>query len=865
MHFRLKKIILAALFLSGLTPFAHSDEAIPVTPICAEDTWTCTDWEVCFMAGQQNRTCTMTDDCLGIETLSPVTFQECTPPCTEDTWTCSDWNFCPAEGVQTRACNKTFDCTLTETSSPPLTQSCTQPFPENPEILSVSPSELIPGKTTAYIRGRGFGDTYDAQKNQICFEQNCIDPGSMSEYLDYWSDKEIAVKIPLFVMPEVKKINIGAYRPRDNIFGFVGSPDVVIKPRLLVAKYYQTMDQGGIYTLEGEFFGTEQGRVTLEDSTCEIKSWSNTSITFKVPDNTRAGTAALVVSSMTEMSSEKLKITVVAAKHSSSDPLSKDQWFLEPLHIPEAWKITEGSKDVVVAVIDTGVYIYHEDLLDSIWENKKKIPNNEIDDDHNGYVDDIYGWDFAWNSASISVKSSHGTMIASIIAAQKDNGIGLAGIAPKVKIMPLNVATPDGNSISVDASIEAIKYAVDNGANIINLSFGGYKNDKGYRDAIQYAYDNNILVVAAVGNEGKNLDEDPIAPACTDGLNNQVLGVAALDSNLRKVSNSNYGKKCVDLSAPGKNIPVAAYSDYTSYGKAGQTSFATGVVTGVAALLKSAHPDWNVEELKVVLLDTAQNLSDSNPKFSDQLGKGMPDALSALRAPRATVSYVFSPRRDLIIQKKNITTTFVEPALNPILKEKPSENRLLMKDKIQKKDLVPKSSSPQSSGTTNQSLRDISQNPYKESIQFLQEKKIVQGYSDNTFRPNQEINRAEFIKIVMNGFEKVASGQNCFPDVHKEWFAPFVCSAKSLGVTNGLSNGLFAPNQPISTAEALKILIRLKGVRLFANASPSEAWYTPYVRHAQGKSIGFILKKNRPEKNITRAQMAELLVRALKN
>lgn len=198
----------------------------------------------------------------------------------------------------------------------------------------------------------------------------------------------------------------------------------------------------------------------------------------------------------------------------ADDTYYSKQWYLDSIKAPDAWKITKGSEAVVVAVIDTGVDIRNPDLAGNIWVNSDEIPNNKIDDDRNGFIDDINGWNFVedvadptpvvttgYNSEAIS----HGTFIAGLISAKHDNNYGIKGITDKVKIMGLRGLDSKGIGDSETVS-KAINYAIDNGAQIINLSFGGTDKNGELKAAIENANRWGILVVAAAGNgaAGKN-------------------------------------------------------------------------------------------------------------------------------------------------------------------------------------------------------------------------------------------------------------------------------------------------------------------------------------------------------------------------
>jgi subtilisin family serine protease len=217
------------------------------------------------------------------------------------------------------------------------------------------------------------------------------------------------------------------------------------------------------------------------------------------------------------------------------------------INAPEAWDISQGSSDVVVAVIDTGVDINHPDLKDNIWVNPGEIPGNGLDDDGNGLIDDVYGWDFYNDDNTlfdIEYEDNHGSHVAGTIAAKINNNEGVAGIAPHVKIMPLKFIGPHGGYIS-DA-ILAIEYAKNKGVKISNNSWGGYEYGKALEDAIAKS---GMLFVAAAGNENNNTDSTPHYPSAYNLEN--ILSVAACDNQGNRPSFSNYGAATVDIAAPG--------------------------------------------------------------------------------------------------------------------------------------------------------------------------------------------------------------------------------------------------------------------------------------------------------------------------
>ncbi|MBU2263726.1 S8 family serine peptidase [Patescibacteria group bacterium] len=339
-----------------------------------------------------------------------------------------------------------------------------------------------------------------------------------------------------------------------------------------------------------------------------------------------------------------------------SDTYFSHQWYLQKIKAIEAWDNVRESPDIVIAILDSGVQINHPDLQSNIWLNKKEIVNNNIDDEKNGFIDDINGWDFINNVPDPAPKFKpgftedgilHGTIIAGIAAASGNNAAGIAGVTWKAKIMPLKVLDDKGDG-SVSKVLKAVDYAIANGANIINLSFVGFGYSKSLDDAIKRAYDAGVIVVAAGGNEvghgnGYYLDQTPMYPVCLDGANgeNRVIGVAATDTIDQKANFSSFGNKCIDIAAPGVSVfSTVIYSPdnyikdhffnkyYNGYWSG--TSVAVPMVSGAIALIESANPTLDRNEIIKALLDNTDNISRINPTYLAQLGKGRLNVAAAV-------------------------------------------------------------------------------------------------------------------------------------------------------------------------------------------------------------------------------------------
>ena len=280
---------------------------------------------------------------------------------------------------------------------------------------------------------------------------------------------------------------------------------------------------------------------------------------------------------------------------------------------PEAWQVQTGSHNFVIGVIDTGVDYTHPDLANNIWINPGELVNgvyvqDGIDNDGNGYVDDIHGWDFVNNDNDPMDDNGHGTHVSGTIAGQGNNGIGVTGVTGvdwSAQVMPLKFLGASGSGYTSDA-IKAIDYATKMGVKLANNSWGG-GSSQALADAIQAAGDKGALFIAAAGNNAENNDTSPHYPASYNLSN--IISVAATTNTDDLSSFSNYGANTVDLGAPGSSIystlPVNGSKYGQNYGWLSGTSMATPHVTGAAALLWSQHPDWTAQQIKDVLLETA--------------------------------------------------------------------------------------------------------------------------------------------------------------------------------------------------------------------------------------------------------------------
>lgn len=312
-----------------------------------------------------------------------------------------------------------------------------------------------------------------------------------------------------------------------------------------------------------------------------------------------------------------------------------DQWNLRKIGLlptdesPDSgWKITTGSTNVAIAVIDTGIDTTHPDLSPKLWINSSEIAGNNIDDDGNGYIDDINGYNFADQNNNLTDIFGHGTHVGGIAAASTNNSAGVAGTCWSCKIMVLKVINSGGVAYDSDIS-DAIEYAVDNGAKVINMSLGG----PGYSDiletAVDYAWNHDVLVVSAAGNYGSSASDS--YPGGTE----HSLSVGSTTFLDTVPSYSNTGAK-LDITAPGDQVLSTYLSGAgcvgnTRYDCLSGTSMATPHVAGSAGLLYSLHPTWNAKQIRYALLNSPDKIGGFSG-FDNTYGFGRLNALSALNS-----------------------------------------------------------------------------------------------------------------------------------------------------------------------------------------------------------------------------------------
>jgi hypothetical protein len=270
------------------------------------------------------------------------------------------------------------------------------------------------------------------------------------------------------------------------------------------------------------------------------------------------------------------------------------------INAPEAWDIETGTDSIIVAVIDTGVDYTHPDLSDNMWVNEAELDGRSgVDDDGNGYIDDIYGYDFVNNDGDPRDDHYHGTHCAGTIGAVGNNAQGVAGVCWAVKIMAVKFLDSGGSGTTANA-IASVQYATDMGARVMSNSWGGGAYDQGLKDAIDAAGRAGIIFVAAAGNDGVNTDTSPHYPSAYNSEN--IISVMATDKYDAKASFSSYGLVTVDLGAPG--VDILSCEPGNTYGLLSGTSMAAPHVSGACALLLSVNPGLEYKQVKDILIQT---------------------------------------------------------------------------------------------------------------------------------------------------------------------------------------------------------------------------------------------------------------------
>ncbi|NIA30460.1 MAG: S8 family serine peptidase [Actinobacteria bacterium] len=354
-----------------------------------------------------------------------------------------------------------------------------------------------------------------------------------------------------------------------------------------------------------------------------------------------------------------------------NDTLFEQQNFLQVINAPPAWDIVKSeSSNVVIAIVDGGTDIHHVDLAANLWVNPGEIADNGIDDDNNGLIDDVHGWNFADSTndptglSNTPANANHGTHTAGLACAVTNNKIGVAGVSWNAKLMAINVSNPAVDRELKNAYV-GMFYAVEMGADIISCSWGALGVSSQFeQDVINTVTDMGTAVVAAAGNNNKSAPHYPSAY-------NNVLSVAAIDNAGQKADFSNYGST-IDVAAPG--VSLLSTLKNSNYGTMRGTSMACPVAAGIVALVKAQHPDWRGIQAAEQVRVTADNIDSQNSAYIGQLGKGRVNAFSAVTKSLPSIKiarFSFKDANDdgIIEQGESVDvfltfTNFLSPAEN---------------------------------------------------------------------------------------------------------------------------------------------------------------------------------------------------------
>ena len=479
--------------------------------------------------------------------------------------------------------------------------------------------------------------------------------------------------------------------------------------------------------------------------------------------------------------------------------------------VTQAWPQASG-RGVVVAVIDSGVDIHHPLLEGAIWRNPDERRDGR-DTAGNGYVDDLHGWDFVTDSPQVSVADQqdlHGTHVAGVIAGQPHAETGFTGVAPDAKVMPLRFIDGQGAGWTSDA-VRAVEYAVDNGADVINASWGGGEDSTALRTAIASA---GVPVVASAGNTGRSHEHTPVYPG-SYRLDN-LISVAAVDHTGGLASFSATSQRSVDVAAPGTSILSAAPDRQLAV--ASGTSMATPFVAGALALTMEAAPRRSTTEVVDALKRGVRPLAGAEETVTGGLAR-VGGALAAAGASvpicPSTPTSAFADVPAGHIHHRGVACLSTLEVTSGISSERYGAEQDLRRDQVaslvanalEQAGVLP--SAPRS-GT----FEDLDGSVHRDSIEALAAIGVVDGTTRTRFEPRAVVSRGEFAGIVARAADHAAGAKTrtvapAFSDVAGSPYRDGIASASALSLVSGRGDGTFDPDGDVRRDQAASMLVRL--------------------------------------------------------
>ncbi len=512
----------------------------------------------------------------------------------------------------------------------------------------------------------------------------------------------------------------------------------------------------------------------------------------------------------------------------SEDTLFSDQWYLEntgqeggtfdaDLDLEIAWELNRGGG--IVAVVDSGVDFFHPDMTGAFWTNPGEIPNNGIDDDQNGYVDDIHGWDYIGNDnypsyVQLTSSEAHGTEVASLIAAQ-ENGAGMVGVAPDSRLMILRACVGDNpDTVAIDpdcwsSSIaSSVDYAVANGAGVINLSLGGWvdNSDLPYDPlvaSIFRAEQAGVLVVAAAGNDYERVDRsfETMVPVALPNTN--ILGVAATDRFDDLAYFSNYGFEFVETAAPGLDILSGTLDYYGTWAYVFGTSFSAPLASGTASLMLSLNPELTPEEIiRIIGITGDCSATLQEVKYQKRINAGTA-AFGAVLTDSVDSTFF----RDIVWLRSTGVTKGCNPPANTLFCPDSSVTRGQMAA------FLVRYLGLTDSGTVD--FVDDDGNQFEDAINKLATAGITKGCNppaNDRFCPDSYVTRGQMAAFLVRALGLTDSGTVDFVDDDGNQFEDAINKLATAEITKGCNpptNDRFCPDSRVTRGQMAAFLHRI--------------------------------------------------------